>query len=810
MLALRKRLSYRQAKWALGLMLLLSISMSSFQIFSDWRDEKENIHQSITAAFNTIKSPITQAAYTLNSNLAEQILTGLIQSKIFREVKLVDDLGNQLAYLERSVKPLTLNWLSGYCFAVLDQKIERSLIYNDTLRVGTVTAFIDVGAVTESFVSRSLRLVGTTLVMTLLFGVAMMSLIYFQTSRPLTRFIEKLALLNNKKPSQKPLHFEETSRDDELGVLARTFSALWHQQKHVESKLEKSEAYFKAVLHQSSECMLLANMQGRILDCNSEACHLLGYDQDALLALHIQDIDPDYHFLEPTLDPLKQEEVKLFESEYLHSDGRYIPVEVRSNVILLDEKPRFLASIRNITERKKDQEKVRYLAYYDSLTELPNRRFFNERLEETVTRAQAQGVIGGLLFIDLDRFKSINDSLGHYAGDTVLVRAAKRIQSLLSEHDMAARIGGDEFVVLLPELARESEQANEKVTQLAHSLLEILSQPIHLNRTEVLITASIGVSLFPLEQSDDMNILQKADTAMYQAKEGGRGTVHFYNDKMRNDAAERLEIEKALHYALEREELSLVYQPQVNGEGQLIGFEALLRWHNDKLGQVPPDRFIPLAEDVGLIGEIGQWVLETACRQLKTWQNLGLPAGFKALAINISPSQFAKESFVETIQQVIEQTGINPKLLDLEITEGMMVENIASVADKMRKLKKQQVHFSVDDFGTGYSSLRYLQHLPIDQLKIDQSFVRDISSDPNSHVIINTIISMARHMNLAVLAEGVEEQAEKDILTGIGCRRFQGYYFSRPISVEDATTLLQTACEHSSVHPLSYLEGALS
>lgn len=790
MLALRKRLSYKQAKWALVLMLLLSVAMSSFQIFSDWREEKDSIHQRIMATFSAVKSATTEAAYTLNSSLAEQVLAGLIQSNVFREVILKDDLGNQLAYLHRPVTPTSFRWLSDFLFSGLTQNVVLPLSYNNRLTVGTVTGVVDVGAVTTSFISRSLRLMGTTLVMTLLFGIAMMTLFYLQTSRPLNRFIAKLALLSDKTPSNEVLQFDETSRNDELGVLARTFSALWHQQKHVESKLEKSESYFKAVLHQSSECMLLANLKGRILDCNSEACRLLGYDQDALLALHLQDIDPKYHLSSLELSQVRPEEVKLFETEYQRSDGHRIPVEVRSNVIFLDEKPRFLASIRDITERKKDQEKVRYLAYYDALTELPNRRFFNERLEDIVEKAKERGVVGGLLFIDLDRFKSINDSLGHHAGDTVLVRSAKRVQSLLSEHDMVARIGGDEFVVLLPELSRDESEARDKVIQLANDLLEILSQPIHLKRIEILLTASIGISLFPVDQSDGMNILQKADTAMYQAKENGRGSLHFYNDEMRNSASERLAMEKALHYALEREEFNLLYQPQVDSKGNLIGFEALLRWHSKELGLVSPDRFIPVAEETGLIGEISQWVLDSACRQLKVWQEAGLPPFFQSLAINISPSHFAKDNFVETIEQIIERTHIDPNLLDLEITEGMLVENIALVAAKMRSLKDQGVHFSIDDFGTGYSSLRYLQHLPLDQLKIDQSFVRDISNDPSSHVIINTIVSMASHMNLIVLAEGVEHYEEKNILTRIGCTRFQGYYFSRPVDVETATALL--------------------
>jgi EAL domain-containing protein (putative c-di-GMP-specific phosphodiesterase class I) len=343
---------------------------------------------------------------------------------------------------------------------------------------------------------------------------------------------------------------------------------------------------------------------------------------------------------------------------------------------------------------------------------------------------------------------------------------------------------------LIPMLDIELDEAQSKATLLAEILLARMSQVFRLEQTDLFISVSIGISLFPLDNMDGMQVLRQADTAMYEAKERGRNGFCFYRQEMQVKAAERAALEKALHSAIRNDEFYLVYQPQVNKNGRLIGFEVLLRWFSEELGLVSPSRFIPIAEEIGIIDEVGYWVLDNACQQLKAWQDLGLPASFEGMAINISPYQFAKDSFVDTVKKVIENTQIEPSFLDLEITEGMLVENIASVAEKMWHLKEYQVRFSIDDFGTGYSSLRYLQHFPINQLKIDQSFVRDLSNDSNSHVIINTIVSMANHMNLTVLAEGVENPIEKDILEKIGCARYQGYYFSKPVTGDIATQYL--------------------
>lgn len=791
MLPLRKRLSYKQAKWALVLILLLSLLMSTFQVFLDWQEEKTTIQNQVMSTLHIVQNSATEAAYSLDEDLAKKVLMGLMRSNSFYKARLEDDLGYELASAYRSLDPLSLRWLSENIFSGLQRHFSLPLMRSNHLSVGTLMVTIDSGTVTNGFIRRNIRLITTSLISAMLLGAAMFMLFYVQISHPLSRLIVQLGQLEKEDDDPAQLKFKQTAREDELGILARTITALWHKRKKVETELAKSEAYFKAVLHQSSECMLLTNLKGQILDCNSETCRLLAYDKATLLTLTIQEIDP-----QQTPNLLRewasnsQGEPKIFEAQYCRSSGVSFPVEVCGNIITLDHDAHFLASFRDITQRKLDQEQVKFLAYYDALTNLPNRRFLNQNIEKVITTAQSNGHIGGLLFIDLDRFKNINDSMGHHVGDALLVEASKRILACLSDADIAVRMGGDEFVLLIPVLGGNVEDAQSRVTFLAETLLSQLSQVFCLEQTDLFISASIGISLFPFDDANDVQILRQADTAMYEAKESGRNAYRFYRYEMQQQVAERATVEKALHSAISNDEFYLVYQPQVNEHGQLIGFEALIRWYNEELGLVPPNRFIPIAEEIGLIYGVGNWVLENVCLQLKAWQDMVLPSTFKSVAINISPYQFAKECFVESVCGVIERTQVDPSLLDLEITEGMLVENITSVAEKMWRLKEHNIRFSIDDFGTGYSSLRYLQHFPITQLKIDQSFVRDLTSDPQSHVIINTIVSMATHMNLSVLAEGVEHQVEKDILENIGCAKYQGYFFSKPVKADTATQYL--------------------
>jgi diguanylate cyclase (GGDEF)-like protein/PAS domain S-box-containing protein len=433
---------------------------------------------------------------------------------------------------------------------------------------------------------------------------------------------------------------------------------------------------------------------------------------------------------------------------------------------------------RDITARKESESRVHYLAHFDALTRLPNRVMLHDRLAVSFANARRRNRRVALLFLDIDRFKVINDSLGHDMGDKLLQSVAERLQQCTREVDTVARLGGDEFVVALADLEQPADAAG-----IAQKILDSVSQPAKVGNYVLNSSTSIGISVFP-EDGEQVDILLKnADTAMYQAKQNGRNGYEFFTCDMKTQAEDRLRLEHGLRQALERQELDLVYQQQVDlATGRIVCVEAQLRWMHSEMGMVMPTRFISIAEEAGLIVPIGEWVLRTACAQNKAWQAAGLPP--IPVAVNLSAVQLRHKGFLATVENVLADTGLPSQYLELEITEGVIMDNAETTISTLDALKRMGVRLAIDDFGTGYSSLSYLKRFPIDKLKIDQSFVRDIMTDPDDAAITGTIIAMARHLNLKVIAEGVETQAQLELLRGQGCDEVQGFYFSRPVNSE--------------------------
>jgi len=440
----------------------------------------------------------------------------------------------------------------------------------------------------------------------------------------------------------------------------------------------------------------------------------------------------------------------------------------------------YAAIFSDISQLKNDEEEIKRLAFYDPLTELPNRRLLNDRLAQELAITGRSGKNGALLFIDLDHFKNINETLGHSAGDRVLVEVAYRLKLRVRDCDTVARISSDEFVVILTELNEQIELACNEARYIAEKLQQTICQVYSVMNHKLYISSSIGIAMFS-ENSDipPDDLLKQAGTAMYRAKESGRNMLQFFQDSMQEAAMERMLIEKELRQALDENQLSLYYQPQVDYHGTLMGAEALIRWNHPKKGFIPPDKFIPIAEECGLIQAVGAWVLEQSFIHLRQWDRLQVH--LPHLAINISPRQFYHDDFMGILGRLVKQYQISPSRIMLEFTEGLLMNDVDVAIDKIKQLKKLGYTFSIDDFGTGYSSLSYLKHLPVDQLKIDKSFVEDITKNEDDAVFVGTIIAIARHMNLGVVAEGVESKMELEFLKQNGCLCYQGYYFSKPL-----------------------------
>jgi len=455
-----------------------------------------------------------------------------------------------------------------------------------------------------------------------------------------------------------------------------------------------------------------------------------------------------------------------------------------------EEEDDLLVVVEDITELKAQAVHIEQLAFYDPLTGLPNRSLLRDRVQRALTHSTRHKNHGAILFIDLDNFKALNDTKGHNIGDLLLIEAAKRLQDCIRSGDTVARLGGDEFVVVLDELNENTRQAAAQAQDIGEKVLASLNQPFNLQGFEHYSSASIGISLFRDNEISIDDLFRHADTAMYQAKTSGRNTLRFFDPDMQASLEARAKLEADLHHALSQRQFKLFFQIQVNAVNHPIGAEALLRWLHPERGLVSPLQFIPLAEDTGLILPIGQWVLETACAQIKAWETNPLACELQ-LAVNVSARQFHQPDFVEQIRATLKKTGADPARLKLELTESVVLGNIDNAVAKMHELKGIGVHFSMDDFGTGYSSLSYLTQLPLDQLKIDQSFVRNIGIKPTDAVIVQTIIGMGNSLGMEVIAEGVETEAQRDFLERNGCHAYQGYLFSKPVPIEEFETLIR-------------------
>lgn len=592
--------------------------------------------------------------------------------------------------------------------------------------------------------------------------------------------------------------FNDTSDNRQVVWIARDIT----EKKQTLHSLQASEKRFREIFSKMPNIAVQGyNSDREVIYWNKSSENIYGYLAEEAIGQKLEDliIPADFkdHVIAAT-DNLLNLDIPIPSGELLlkRKDGSSIPVF--SNHIKLEGRKLDTAEMYcidvDLTDTKKAHNAVEKLAFYDSLTNLPNRRLFLERLSQEQKVSKRRSSCLALLFLDIDHFKILNDSLGHSVGDLLLIQAGRRIKDVIRKEDTVARLGGDEFVVLLSELSMEKTVAAKQAQSIAEKIKAELSSPIVVQQHEYIITSSIGVTLFSGVDDSADTILKQADTAMYRAKTTGRDNVQFFHPNMQVEADKRLALEKDLHLAVRRQEFELYYQPQYDDKGSFVGAEALIRWNHPVRGLVSPDEFIPVAEETGLIITLGDWVISTACEQLRLWEKLGIPEGFH-LAINVSPKQFRMQAFVPHLQYQISQWEVNPEHLTLELTEGIVIDNVEQTIHNMRALKSTGVRFSIDDFGTGYSSLVYLKQLPLDQLKIDQVFIRDIETDPNDAIIVETIISMAKLLGFNVIAEGVETLEQLVFLSSRGCNSYQGYYFCKPLPEIEFTARLKKAVE---------------
>jgi diguanylate cyclase (GGDEF)-like protein/PAS domain S-box-containing protein len=576
------------------------------------------------------------------------------------------------------------------------------------------------------------------------------------------------------------------------------------ERKQAEAAMRESEERYRAVVRQTSEGILLVDGQTQsILEANAAYCQLLGYSHEEIRTLNLNDIlvFENINIRNKLYHKLRESQEFFGESLHCRQDGSLVNVEVSVSLIFYGGKEVLCFAVRDITERKQAQEVIHYQAFHDLLTGLPNRSLFNQTLSDALQSAKWQNNAIAVMFLDVDRFKTINDTLGHAVGDLLLKEFAERLTACLREGDIVARWGGDEFTILLPYI----DMADD-ASKIANRILKAFQSAFHLEQHELYVSTSIGIALYPEDGTDAETLLQNADSALYRAKERGRNNYQFYVSTMNSQASKLLRLENRLHHAIDNDEFSVYYQPQFNAQtGEITGIEALIRWPHPQFGEISPSQFIPLAEETGLIVPIGEWVLRTACAQNRAWIEAGLPA--IRVAVNLSARQFQQPSLVETIAQILKETRLDPYLLELEITETTLMQNIEFARDALRELQAMGVYISMDDFGTGYSSLGYLKQFPFQTLKIDQSFVRELKDDPRDTAIISAVLALGNGLNLRVVVEGVETQGQLRLLQRLHCQEMQGFLFSKPLNVSDTTKFLHkynrrrknilSRCKHS-------------
>ena len=558
--------------------------------------------------------------------------------------------------------------------------------------------------------------------------------------------------------------------------------------------LHEAVRRYSSLFEHATEGIFQTTPEGRYLNANPALARIYGHASPDDLITYLQDIPRQLYVLperRAEFVRLLQEQgvVHNFESQVYRRDGSIIWISENARVVKdTDGSVQFFeGTVVDVTERRLHDEKLEYQASHDSLTGLPNRSLLRDRIEQAIAKARRDGHLVAVVFVDLDHFKLINDSLGHHVGDRLLLEVSDRLIACVRGHDSVARQGGDEFVIVLTEQNDENE-----IIAVVSRLLEAISQPWIDNGQEYGLSCSVGVSCYPRDGDDPDGLLRSADAAMYKAKASGRSTYHFYTPELNQAISERLELENSLRHALEREEFRVYYQPRVDvSSGRIIGAEALIRWDCPGKGIIPPDSFISIAEETGLIIPIGQWILHEACRQNSLWQRAGLPP--INVSVNLSPIQFRHAGLVQSVAAALAQAGLDPTHLELELTESFVMHDAERINVAMQSLKALGVDIAVDDFGTGYSSLSYLKRFPVDRLKVDKSFVRDIDSDPDDAAIVRAIITLGHALGLKVVAEGVEIHAHLEFLRQHGCDELQGYYFSRPVPAVEMETLLRNA-----------------
>lgn len=785
--AIHRSLYVKQSLYTLILAVILSIVLSCFQSYRTIQQEPYRIQKEFNDLISIVERPLSQALFRIDKVFAKQQIESLLYNPAIAKATLYDETGNIFAQAEA---PFYLSsWSDDIAYLLLHDELSvtRELNYSGIeVQIGKVVLELDRRYLVEQIIGFNSQLFVQNLVKDILLASLLSMLFYFIVTRPLKQLTWSLSRIDEtKNVVVVPPSFDKMHSKDELGRLKTTFSELWGRLINALDALERSHQHSKAMISHAADGIIVLDANLIIRVVNEATEKLMGLPAEQLTNLPLANLQGGSFWasLGESLHTLSVDEVMTAETT-LSTNHDLVPVEIRISKYIVQGQTEVVLLMRDLSERKEAQQRINRLSYYDSLTRLPNRTLMTDYLRKSMDE-MGPGQFGALIILDLDRFKTINDALGHNIGDQLLVEVVESLLPLVPENAIFARMGGDEFVFLWRRVKGSMSESNLSIINFMQRVLEACSKQKKVEGHDLHVTASMGVSYFNGLEESTATIVRQADTALYKAKELGRNTFAFFQKDMKSITDARLQMEKSLYRALQEDEFEVYYQPQNNDKGEIIGAEALLRWYDKDMGYVSPMEFISVAEDIGLIHDIGRIVLKQATQQVANWCEQGIWQEDWRISINVSPMQFSHASLIDDITFALDQSGLPAHLMDIEITENTLMTDFDGALRKMEQIRELGISLSIDDFGTGYSSLKYLKDLPIDRLKVDQSFVRDLIADKDDYAIVLAIIAMANALSLNVLAEGVETDEHLRQLKLMGCYTYQGFYFGRPMCAKD-------------------------
>ncbi|WP_375170788.1 EAL domain-containing protein [Marinobacter sp.] len=772
-------LSFRLLAWILLFSSVFTLFASGIQIYSDYRKDLSQIDNRMKVVESGYSSSLARSLWALDQKLLQTQMEGILSLP-------------DIVHLRLRIEPDSELVMGDIPRGAQTRSHSFSLVHqgDQMFKLGELTVTADLKRVFEEMERKVGIILATQFLKTFFVSILIIWIFQHFVTRHLSTmadYARDFSLANLSRPLTLDRPDTPTNRSDELGRVSDAINQMRQRLNDDLARQERDAAEirkFSKAIEQSPSSVLICDRQWRVEFANHKFTQLTGHSADAILgkhpgALSENDVEnrESRHLWQSIRLQVQRVGVWQGEVNSVRKNGerfweQLIVTPIKDGT---GEATGYLILGEDISIRKRYEQQLLRQANYDILTGLPNRMLALDRLKLALAQARRENSLVGVMFLDLDNFKHINDTLGHDAGDNLLVEAARRISSCLRGTSTVARLGGDEFLVILPGLTDA-----EASVQVAERILQTFSPPYLLNGQEVFVTTSIGIAVFPTDSDNSGTLLQHADAAMYQAKHKGKSAYALFAPEMTDVSHERLQMESRMRRALELKEFQLDFQPIVyTDSGNLCSVEALLRWNNPTMGMVMPDRFIPLAEETGLIIPIGEWVLEEACKAAMTWKRIaGRDIG---ISVNVSPRQFRDPNFTDAVMRALANSGLAAEQLELEITERLLLDNSIETAEILRQLDQAGIRLSVDDFGTGYSALSYLKSYPFDTLKIDKSFVQDVMKEPEDASLVRAIINMAHSLGLRVIAEGVEDEPQTHFLKEEGCDFCQGYFYSRPL-----------------------------